>query len=259
MRAVTYLINLDGSQARLESAAAALGAEGLAFERIPAFDGRALRPQEVEGYDERRAQAYMGRSLRGGEIGCYLSHLDCARRFLASDADLALVFEDDIRLAPGAGQVLGALIGWLSERPGDWDLVNLGGTGRKIVTPLQDFPGGEVVHSLARAHYFPMTTWGLIWSRGGARRFIGDHRIIDAPVDNHFRRWLTATDRGLSVWPPLVLPSSAESDIDDGAGLQRRHLGRSPFYGLIKQRRLIGDKARALLHKARRRLQGPAA
>ncbi|TNC74176.1 glycosyltransferase family 25 protein [Rubellimicrobium roseum] len=257
MTAVTYLINLDGSDERLALATRALEAQGLGFERVAAFDGRGVPPASLPGYDEAGALAYMGRTLRGGEIGCYLSHLDCARRFLATGARFAVVLEDDMAPVPGAARVLGEVLDWLAGQPGDWDLCNIGAGKRKFFTPLRDFAGEGTTHVLGRAHYFPMTTTGLIWSREGAGRFVGGHARIDAPVDNHFRRWLTATDRGLAVWPPLVRPTGAESEID-APGARRKVEGRRPLYGLVKQRRLWGDKARAAFHKLRRGLGGTA-
>lgn len=244
-----FLINLDGSEARLRAATAALDAAGISFERVAAFDGRRLARAEFPDYDPRAALAYMGRELRGGEIGCYLSHLDCARRFLRSGAPLGMVLEDDMSPVPGFAPALEALTRWLSDWGEDWHLVNLGANKHKIYTPLASFDG----HVLTRAHYFPMTTTGLIWSRAGARAFVEAHRRIACPVDNHFRHWLTRSDAGLAVWPPLVTTTGAESEIDTQALAKRSAEGRARFYGLIKQRRLMTDKLLALGHKLRAR------
>ena len=91
-----YLINLDGSDERLAQASAVLSEQSIAFERISAFDGRGIEPTSIADYDEIAALSYMGRTLKGGELGCYFSHLDCARRFLAFDADYVVVLEDDM-------------------------------------------------------------------------------------------------------------------------------------------------------------------
>ncbi len=90
MNLITFLTNLDGSDDRLNSARAQLDQQGIAFTRVSAFDGRGLNLTEVRDYDEAHAVRYMGRKLKGGELGCYYSHLDCARRFLASDATSTL-------------------------------------------------------------------------------------------------------------------------------------------------------------------------
>ncbi|WP_207101776.1 glycosyltransferase family 25 protein [Paracoccus shandongensis] len=247
MQLPVYLINLDGSEDRLRSATRQLDDAGIPFERVPAFDGRALRVEEFPGYDPVGTMAYMGRPLRGGEIGCYLSHLDCARRVLDSGAARGLVFEDDMQLKPGFAEGLRVVLDWLDEHP-DWDLVNLGSPQHKIYTPVLGFDVAGRHHDLTRAHYFPMTATALIWSRQGAETFVRTHDRITRGVDNHFRHWLTRSDRGLAVWPPLVTTTGAESDIEDGKG-KRSAEGRHPLYGLIKQRRQIVNKLFAWRHK----------
>lgn len=248
-----YLINLDGSDERLASASGQLVAAGVDFQRVPAFDGRKLRIEEFPDYDPRAALRYLGRPMRGGEIGCYLSHLDCARRFLATDAAQAVVLEDDMHLTPGFAEGVRKVLDWLAAHPMGWDVINIGANRHKIYTVLHGFDAGGSRHDLTLAHYFPMTTTGLIWSRPGAQAFVEGHRTIWAAVDNYFRWWQTRTGRGLAVWPPLVTTTGAESEIAD-AGANRRSVGgRHPLYGLMKQRRLLTDKAIAYAHKWRAR------
>lgn len=245
MTLATYLINLDGSDARLESATRQLRAAGVEFTRVPAFDGRGLDVSQVADYDAPRAMRYVGRPLRGAEIGCYYSHLDCARRFLESGADHALVLEDDMQLAPGTVQTLSEMLHWLAQNRMEWDIINIGAPGLKYTSPLTTI----AAHTLVRAHYFPQTTTGLVWSREGAQAFVTGHHKIFLSLDQFLREWQSQVDRGLSVTPPLVTTTGAESDIDGGGN--RRRGGRSPFYGLIKQRRLLRNKLRAIRHRAR--------
>jgi glycosyl transferase family 25 len=51
----------------------------------------------------------------------------------------------------------------------------------------------------------------------------------------------------LAVWPPLTATTGAVSDIMPDA--KRSAEDRHPFYGLIKQRRLLVNKLLALRHK----------
>lgn len=244
-----FLINLDGSNDRLASASQQLAAVGVAFQRVPAFDGRALTIDQFPYYDPAAAMRYMGRPMRGGEIGCYLSHLDCARRFLETDAPYCIVLEDDMQLAPGFSSGVQQVLDWLDTHPADWDLVNIGANRHKIFTVLHGFYAGQTRHDLTSAHYFPMTTTGLIWTRQGAEKFVTEHRTIWAAVDNYFRWWQTRAGRGLAVWPPLVTTTGAESEIADAGVNRRSAAGRHPLYGLMKQRRLLTDKLIALRHK----------
>lgn len=254
-RMPAYLINLDGSTDRLRSATEQLNAFGITFQRVPAFDGRNLTINEFPDYDHPAAIAYMGRPMRGGEVGCYLSHLDTARRFLASNEPIGLVLEDDLQLAPSFAEGLPLILDWLQKPNLDWDIFHLAANRRKIFTPVHQFTVAGLEHRIELAHYFPMTTTALLWSHQGAQAFVDAHRSISMPVDNYLRHWETRRGRGLSVWPALVTTTGAASEID-GNLTRREKSDRHPLYSLRKQRRLLTDKAHALRHKlaARHRL-----
>lgn len=248
MSLAVYLINLDGSDERLTSARAQLNAANVKFDRVSAFDGRGLTLDQFPDYDANAALSYMGRPMRGGEIGCYLSHLDCAKRFLASTAQHALVLEDDMQLASGAMETLSQMLNWLTQHKQTWDVINIGADRLKYITPLAGFSvaTGKVV--LLKAHYFPMTTTAIVWSRQGAEAFVTGHKAIYAPVDNFLREWQCTVDRGLSVSPPLVTTTGVTSDIDGGQS-KRKSENRHPLYGWLKQKRVLRNKLRALRHQ----------
>ncbi|PID46943.1 MAG: glycosyl transferase [Proteobacteria bacterium] len=245
MKFITYLINLDDSAERLFGATQQLQVAGIDFERVPAFDGRNVQLADIKEYDEKASIAYMGRALGGGELGCYFSHIDCAKRLLQTDADYALVLEDDMTAPQTLLTSITEILDYLEAHAIDWYLINIGAHKNKISTPVKQFHA----HTLYKAHYFPMTTTGIIWSRKGAEAFLAytqTHSIF-CPVDNFFRYWLTENNKGLSVYPPLTPPSGADSDID--STVRRKTANRHPLYGLIKQRRLWGDKLKALRSK----------
>lgn len=244
MQIVTYLINLDTSTSRLREATGQLNAQKIAFERIPAFDGRELNIESIKDYDARAAWSYMGRPLKGGEIGCYFSHLDCAKRFLESDADYALVLEDDTTLAKDIMLYIRQMLDWLAANNIAWDVINVGAKHNKHFSDLQKFGS----HTLVSAHYFPMSTAGIIWSRTGAQRFTQGYGTIFAPIDCAFREWQSVAGRGLSVMPPLVITTANQSEIDTGtASRSQDELGL--LYWLRKQRRMYRCKLRAARHK----------
>lgn len=250
MKFPVYLINLDGSDERLRSASAQLSAAGIQFQRVSAFDGRRLRIEDFPDYDEKSAIKYMGRPLRGGEIGCYLSHLACAKMLVDSGEPFAVVLEDDLRLVPDAAELIEWVIDLAEKKCGDgWYLINIGPNKHKIFSRLGVVRVKERKYALTRAHYFPMMTSGLIWSREGAKAFVENHDKIRMPVDNFFRRWLTRNDKGLAVWPAIVMTSGVESEIS--GDVKRSLEGRHPMYGWRKQKRLMYDKVLALLHKMR--------
>lgn len=236
-----YVINLDGSDERLNTITQSLKNQGIDFIRISAFDGRKVEPTSLTEYDESKALAYMGKKLTGGEIGCYLSHVSCAKAFLESDADFAVVLEDDVKPVANFNYIIYELISKIANQ--HWHLINIGATKRKIFSPLFDIDN----HQVAKAHYFPISTMGLVWNRQGAEIFVKTGLPIYAPVDNFFRDWLTKTNLGLSVYPPLVVARDVVSDIDTGA--KRKQNNRAKNYTFIKQKRLWQDKLIALKHK----------
>lgn len=249
MKIAYFLINLDDNTERLGIATEQLQSQGIPFERVSAFDGRGLNPADHPLYNGKKALQYMGRELVGGEIGCYLSHLDCARRFLASDADCAVVLEDDFKISPGLDSKIKSTLDFL-KTDASWQLINIGNEKLKISTELHSISVENDRHALHRAHYFPMTTTGLVWNKNGAKDFIDISTEIFAPVDNFFRYWMTITNTGLAFKPPLVTTIGAASVIDSGiVQTKRKKHGRVFFYGFIKQRRLWSDKVKALYSK----------
>lgn len=252
----TYVINLDGSTDRLEAISARLAAFGIDYERISAVDGRPLDLSTVADYDAAHAERYMGRSLVGGEIGCYHSHLKVAARFLQSDARYALVLEDDALPLCDPVKLLEQALADLEKIDPEWLLINIGNSKLKIATSLCRYDIDGLHIALVAAHYFPMTTSAIVWSREGARLFVEQHRKIFAPVDNYFRHWLTRTGHGYSFTPPPVTTTEAASQILASSGQQRKTHQRRWFYGLAKQWRLMVDKLIASRHKRRFRLSG---
>lgn len=243
------LINLDGSDARLTRATAALQAAGIPFRRLPAFDGRGKRPEDLPLYDPAAAMRSFGRKMTGGEIGCFLSHLEAARQFLQTGADYGLVLEDDLSIAtPDAGPVLTGLLDALPEVSADkvWHVANLGRAAPEVSSHLGPVAPG---HLLVRAHLFPVTTTAILWSREGAAAFVHDVQRIDMPVDQWLRCWASAADTGLAVNPALFGTSGAESEIDASAS-RSKSVRRGPRYAIARKLWLWRNTRLARRHQA---------
>lgn len=233
-----YYINLDSSHERRTSIEAELRAAGVTHaERVPAFDGREIDLATAVDCDLDRAKRYLGRPLRGAEYGCYRSHLDCIDRFLATDADYGIVLEDDGQVAPDFVAVVEEALAILRAQSEPWDMLHLGPNKMKIYTPLHTLTAG---HKLVKAHYFPMMTTALLWTREGARHVQEHYAKVTMPVDTQFREILTERASGYAIWPPVAHQSGVESDIDNGT--QRKIEGRTWYYGWAKQHRLWRNK-----------------
>jgi GR25 family glycosyltransferase involved in LPS biosynthesis len=64
------------------------------------------------------------RDIRGGRIGCWLSHVACMQRALESGSH-ALIFEDDVKFIDGWDKSIGDIKKFLSEEP-EWDIFRIG-------------------------------------------------------------------------------------------------------------------------------------
>jgi len=244
----SFYINLDTSTARRAEIEAELQAAGIVdAQRISAFDGRGVDLSTLEDCDLAKAYRYLGRPLKGGEYGCYRSHLAMMDAFLQTDRRYGLVFEDDAAIDPKVMEVLDEVVALLEARGLAWDVVHISAGLLKIYSKIGDVGQGR---ELMKSHYFSMQTTGLLWSREGARHFTHNHRRIWMPIDTMLRYVETRRGRGFAVWRALVTPSGAISEID-GDGRQRKQRGRSWFYGLAKQKRLWSDKFVAVVGKLR--------
>lgn len=240
-----FVINLKGSDERLAQANGNLQQLDIVPTRVDAFDGRKLDPKSFPDYDDGKCRRYMGRSMTGGEIGCYVSHQRAARQFLESDADFGVVFEDDFEWKDDGANTLLALLDLLSNKGiCDWQVVNIGAHKNKISTHLQEL--GE--YAIQRGHYFPMLATGLIWNRDGAEEFLRYSKTTYMPLDNLLRHHLTRSNQGLTIWPALVQAGGFGSDIDTNTSRTDKS-GRAWYYGFSKQKRLWIDKLIATKHK----------
>ncbi|WIY27351.1 glycosyltransferase family 25 protein [Parasedimentitalea psychrophila] len=205
---VTYVINLDRNPARLKATKSVLAAAGLSFTRVPAVDGRRLEADAGNA-----ALGTLGRTLSCGEVGCFESHRLCAKKFFATGLPYGLVVEDDLALRPMGKSQLDHL--WASlEHIHGWDVMNLGKNAKRFCTPLLQPGWKELGTTHYRAHYFPMTTPAILWSRAGASTFLDLTQQITMPVDLFLRNWTLTTGRGMAFAPSPFTVRGEESEID---------------------------------------------
>lgn len=201
MKQLTYLINLDSSTTRLNNIKKELEQQNLAYERISAIDGRKLSPSQYPStYDAKTAQYLMGKELIGGQIGCYLSHVHCLEKFLASDADYLLVLEDDIHFLATLPNIIKNSLTYLFQTNQNWYVIHLSDQKNFLKKPITKIDS----HTINRSYYFPTLTPGLLWSRIGAKTFLIENPKIQAPIDVALQMWLCRNGMGLSFTPPPV-------------------------------------------------------
>ena len=139
-RLQTWVINLDRAPERLARISAQLHRLELPFTRLAAVDARALTPEQRAALDEPAYRRKHGMTPVAGELGCYLSHVQVMREFLAGGAEFALVLEDDVLLH----DTLPAVLQGLLRHAGRWDVAKLSAVHSG--TPVR-------VHELAPGHF----------------------------------------------------------------------------------------------------------
>lgn len=228
---VTYLINLDDSTDRLEFAKQQLGRIELEFERFPAVDTRGKDPLSFPEYDDKSARLWYGRPLRGGEIGCYFSHLRVLEKFLETENSFALIVEDDCVFSHDFREIFDEVLRYLRDNPElNWDALNFGEPAKeKVLTPLHTWFVDYWPQSICAAHLFPLNTHCILWSRRGAEAFLANYGRMWKPVDHAMRHVLVRRGSGLCMARMMAIQSDAESVIDN-TSQGGRQTGESRWY-----------------------------
>lgn len=240
-RLLTQVINLDRASDRLSQITSTLSGVGLPFDRLSAVDG-------AEAIQTGLTASRLGRDLYPGEVGCYLSHLAAIDAFLKTDAQFGLVLEDDAEPTAGAVNQLSAILACLTKLP-IWDVVNLGRPAKPGGTPVSAAYCNPSLN-LQHAHYPPVTTTALLWSRGGARAFRLCQSAPELPVDIALQSWGTKTDRILALRQPIFVAQEVESTIM----VTGRKSGGDGVRGVTNRLgRIATNKLRARHNRARRR------
>ena len=148
-----YVINLDRRRDRLLAMTEKLAALELSFERVRAVDG--LGDADI-GFSDDHPR------LTKPEYACYLSHVECWRRLIDSNAERCLILEDDVHLSPNIGDVLNRDV-LFSHDFGVTRLETLGSRCYLAVRPLFQsgpynvrrsvtYQGGTGAYVISRAH-----------------------------------------------------------------------------------------------------------
>ncbi len=143
----TWVINLDRAPQRWAGISAQLQRLGLPFQRLPAVDAQNLTAEQRAQLDAPTYRRKHGMEPLLGELGCYLSHVQVMQAFLASDAEFALVLEDDVRLHNSLPAVLQGLV----QHRARWDLCKLSAVHSGTPQPFVDVaPGHQLAVMLSR-------------------------------------------------------------------------------------------------------------
>ncbi len=215
----TWVINLDRAPDRLARVCEQLERLRLPWQRLPAVDARALTPAQRALLDEPAFHRRHGMTPLPGELGCYLSHIEAMRRFLASGAEAALVLEDDIRLHDTLPAVLAALM----RCPGRWDVVKLSAVHSGTPVPVADLGDG---HALAVMLSKCTGSSAYLMNRRAAAAWLrvpGGLLPMQLPYDHAFdRAWTFGLKQRLVVPTPCGHDDQVTSTIGAPANMPSR-------------------------------------
>ncbi len=243
-----YLINLDRAPDRLALMEAMLSDLSLPFERVSAIDGKSLQFPTAD-FCERSYTMRHGRRRNQAEVGCYLSHIACAHKLLASSAEHALVLEDDAVLPDDIHDIVNGAI----EAGDDWDILRLSSvnSGKKHVF-RQIAPRRSLAISLTREK----GSGAYVINRRAATWFVTGLMPMRLPFDIAFDLEYFAGLKAAFVHPvPVIQDIGLVSQIQGhrrAFHLSRWHyLSVQPYRAMLEATRLISRGIRLLSVRAR--------
>ena len=220
MRLVTYVINLERSQERLARIAQHLSEHGISFEVITAVDGAALSTEQLAQYDHVRNQHDYYKPLSKGEIGCVLSHKKALKTFLACNADVLLLLEDDACLNEHIHRVIERVIATPS-----WDTIKFY-SGKKAKKTLKKV-NITATHSICYPHKVPNSMLAQLVTRQGAKKMLTMYENFYMPADVSLQPWWQSNLNVLVCQPNIATPFACDSEIDKLSA--RKGVGYSTF------------------------------
>lgn len=212
MKIGAYLINLDRATERLNFVMPRILALGLPVERISAVDGKTLSPEKIESIaDVETYKKIFKMYPEVGTIGCSLSHEKTWRKFLESDYEFALIFEDDVQFDPNE---LLETVKSLVKKKSLWDLTSF---------ELKHSGCPATVSKLSRekrlVFYLTNVTHSgcYIINRRAAEKLLKKFYPIKAPLDHYFTSSWKFDLKFAGVEPRIVFQRIGGSQIKTSA------------------------------------------
>ncbi len=242
----TWVINLDRAPQRLARISAQLQALNLPFNRLSAVDAKTMSTAQQALLDDATYRQKHGMSPVLGELGCYLSHVAVMQAFVASDAEFALVLEDDVLLHPQ----LPAVLQGLQQHAARWDMCKLSAVHSGTPQPVLELaPGCQLAVMLSRC----TGSSAYVVNRHAAQTYLQHLLPMSLPYDHVFDQgWRLGLKVRLATPTPCGHDENIASTIVAPPGMQRKfallqrlpafryRLGnelRRVFYGLREWRR----------------------
>ncbi|MBA4249705.1 MAG: hypothetical protein C0432_02920 [Candidatus Puniceispirillum sp.] len=213
-----FIINLDQSKERFEKIHPLVLRLGFLTKRISAVDGSQLQENDIkEKVDKNQYLKFMGDMPKKGTIGCSLSHIKTWEKFLMSNAEYAIVFEDDVSFDP---EKLKLIIQELIQNKKLWDIVTfeIHRSGNPLtIKKLQNKQ--EIAVYLTE-----MTDAGAyILNRNAAKKLLEKALPINIPIDLYYSRGWEFGLKFLGIENPrMVHQTFGDSEIRKTKSIQHQ-------------------------------------
>ncbi len=150
-----------------------------------------------DNYQRQRRINHNGVDLRPGEMGCYLSHCQVWRDFLAGTDEVCLVLEDDVEIHSDFVEVVAALY----EVRRDWEFVRLFAYFKRKAFPVRCLPGD---HHLVDYLKQPNGTQGYMLNRQAAQQLLAYTNSMCFAIDKAIDRDWEHGVRIVGVEPGII-------------------------------------------------------
>ncbi len=251
------VINLDRSPERLDEFTEEAARCGLAFERLPAVDGRALADSDIASLVD---PDFRFQPVGRGEIGIFLSHRQAWRIAAGGPDRWTAIMEDDVRLSDDVAALLSAI----EEIDPDAGIVRLETTLRRVVldTDAVALAPGRSLHRM-RSWHGGMAAYAI--HHNCAQDLLARSQRFSDPVD----QWLfnplspvfdTLTIGqvvpGAAVQAALIDKATAGAAAASTSGRMRAGGGLATRHGLATDTRRLAmklvERAKRLADRCRR-------
>jgi glycosyl transferase family 25 len=231
---ISYIINLDRSPERYNHVAPKIESLGYQTIRIPAIDGANLSEKELlDSTNFTSFKIFTGVYPKRGTIGCSLSHFNSWKRFLESDNEFAVIFEDDVDFDPNT---LKNIIAKLQQNKDLWDIVTfeISHNGTPLTLRILDGTPHKLSVYLTEISH----TGAYILNRNAAQKLIQKFFPIKMPVDHYMTRAWEFNLKYTGIEPRIMLQNYGESYINSTKSAHKEQASLDPLdyihHGLYK-------------------------
>ena len=229
MSVYVEVINLARATERRAHMQAELQSAGIEAVFPPAFDMKEHDPEIM--LQHCKPSGPWG-TFQPGNMACTISHELAWERFLASDAEHAVILEDDVFISPDIAAWLGDMSWW----PDDAQLVKIERwNGRDTKVLLARDGHVHLGRELRRLFGRHVGSAGYILNREGARRMLA-HRPFALSIDNYlFNRNASPAARSVTTYqvnPALV----QQGNEPEGVAPSLTHRKRPEGWALVVQK-----------------------